>query len=196
LLYYFGSYPLDSTNGISQEEMLEDAAGKVVFNPPSIMFRGIGEDMEARIAAKNTSELFRDLQGRGYPRTINADIVANTTYVVRLIGDHHFEVVGKRDEAQTLSDDLMKPLPFWIWFVTPKEKGNGELILSVDAVGGDGVTVANKTIWSVQINVIEPTSRQKLENFIVAEWKWILGPGIGILYGLYRWRRDMKKSSN
>ena len=182
----------DSTNRISQEEMLEDVAGKVVFNPPFIMFRGIGEDMEARIAANNTSELFRDLQGRGKPRIINADIVANTTYVVRLIEDHHFEVVDKRDEAQTLSNDPMKPLPFWIWFVNPKEEGNGKLILSVDAVGQDGVTVTNKTTWAVQVKVIEPTPWQKLINFIITEWKWILGPGAGILYGLYRGRRYLK----
>lgn len=154
--------------------LAHEAAGTVLFNPPSVMTIGVGEWIDARIGLENTTSLVQGLLGKGDVQFRDIAVAMNMTYIVKLESDSGFEISEKRPAVQVLGKDPA----IWLWLVKPLEAGNHTLILSVDLQlekpPYDSRCV-NVTYWPVAVRVLEPSLQQKSMNILSSSYSFIAG---------------------
>lgn len=176
------------------QDFAHEAAGTLVFNPPSVMVTGVGVWIDARIGLENTANLVEGLLGKGDVMFRYIDAKTNLTYVVKLECDSGFEIQAKRPDAQILGEDPA----LWLWWVTPEKAGNHTLILTVDLQLDKppyNCKCVNVTQWPVQVMVKEPTFEQRLMgffDFVLSSAKAIIA-FLASIFSLILLYRQLKK---
>lgn len=163
--------------------LAHQAAGTVVFNPPSVMTIGVSEWIDARIGLENTTSLVQGLLGKGDVQFRNISVAMNMTYVVKLESDSGFEILEKRPAAQMLGKDPA----VWLWSVKPLDAGNHTLILSVDLQLEKppyNSRCVNVTYWPVAVMVLEPSLEEKATDILSSTQSLVKG-SIAFLASLF-----------
>jgi parallel beta-helix repeat protein len=181
---------------INYKAIADEAAGRVVFTPPTNMTNGTEVFVDARIAAFNTTALIKDLRGVGKVQYMNAGIKINMTYKAVLIGDHFLIAPQTGEQTQFLSKDL-DTLPYWEWLITPTMPGNRTLTLTIYAGVPPNCVCTKVLTWPVQVNVAEepakplmvtvtePVEKSFDELVKIAGGLGAIGGAIAILLALY-----------
>lgn len=176
------------------KNLAKQATGTLVFNPPKVMTREVGEWIDARIGLENTTRLVQGLLGKGEAQFRNISTSSNMTYVVKLEGDNGFDIQAKRPDAQILGIDPA----VWVWLVTPLEAGNHTLILSVDLQLEKppyNCRCINVTYWPVSVKVLQPSPQQKIMDMMRSSYSLIAGliAFLVSLFSLIMLYRQLKK---
>ena len=183
-------------SGADLEKVAQKAAGALVFNPPKAMQYDVEEYISARIGAKNTTNLFQGLLGKGEIQYRAIDVTINLTYVVTLNGDG-FIIKPMRPDAQVLGENPAE----WIWLVKPSEVGNHTLILNVDLQVEKppfNSKYVNVTEWPVMVEVKAPSPQEQTENILNNLYLRITGfiAFLTSLFGLYFVIKKWKKGDS
>lgn len=174
------------------QQLAEEAAGRIVWNPPQNMTKGEGYWIEVRIAAENTTKLVQDLVGKGEIQFREIDVAVGISYEVILNGDQ-FNISSITPDTQRLGEDPAE----WLWYVTPLEEGDHTLILYVFVKVGDAER-KEKLVWPVEVNVIEPPFHEKAKNIFIDRLEFIIGTlilGSGLMGWIISKIRSRKKPS-
>lgn len=178
------------------QQLAEEAAGRIVWNPAQNMTKGEGYWIDARIAAENTTKLVQDLMGKGEIQFREIDVAAGISYKVILEGDQ-FDISSRTPDTQRLGEDPAE----WLWYVTPLVEGNHTLILFVYVQAGEppfNVEYKEKLVWPVEVNVIEPPFHEKAKNIFIDRLEFIIGTlilGSGLMGWIISKIRSRKKPS-
>lgn len=148
------------------QRALEIEAGRLAYQIPRRMWRGVTETVEVRLGRLDASDFRLGFVGRGGIRTEHVPIVE--TMAVSLVCEPGaFHVVARSKEEQLVKPDIVKGTAFhqtdfgkWIWLVTPRKSGEHTLLVKVSARIRDSrdlpstATLPDKIIGvTVQVNV-------------------------------------------
>ena len=182
------------------QQLAEEAAGRIVWNPAQNMSKGEGYWIDARIAAKNTTKLVEDLIGKGETQFREIDVAIGISYKVILEGDQ-FNISTRTPDLQRLGEDPAE----WLWYVTPLKEGNHTLILYVFVQAGEpphNVEYKEKLVWPVEVKVIEPPPTPLIERgkkILMGHLEFIIGTlilGSGLMGWIISQIRSRKKRTD
>jgi hypothetical protein len=114
-------------------------AGRLAYQIPKLMWRGVQETVEVRLGHHEAEGLMQGFAGRGSIKTEDTPIV-ETMSVSLLCEPEAFDIVPRSQEIQLVKPDLVKGTAFhqadfakWVWLVTARQSGEHTLLVKVSA---------------------------------------------------------------
>jgi hypothetical protein len=114
-------------------------AGRLAYQIPKLMWRGVQETVEVRLGQREAEGLMQGFVGRGSVRTEETPIV-ETMSVSLVCEPRAFDIEPRSQEVQLVKPDLVKGTAFhqadfakWMWLVTPRQSGEHTLLVKVSA---------------------------------------------------------------
>lgn len=118
---------------------LEIEAGRLAYQIPKRMWRGVKETVEVRLGPVTAQKILKGFAGRG-------DIKLEHTYIVETMSvslvceQDAFDIEPRSQEVQLVKRDLVKGTAFhqddfakWVWLVTPRKTGKHTLLVQISA---------------------------------------------------------------